>query len=348
MRPRIEKRNHLRGYAHALWSDAFGRCLSPGGSCANPPIKAHSVQRRGPMGIVSRGGHVVMLHQRLDLEKGPTISFESVGVRKATTFTGLCAAHDAALFKQVDLNPGQLKDEQSRFLHAYRAVLRETHVCLESAVKLQSIYLKKCDLGLADPDVPTRAGLFAAERLAVAYETWLYKEHIDQAFVRGDLGVFSHDLLDLGKTGPCVAVSSLFSLDEVKEAEDTPRVALSVIPVPDGRTYALLSYTHRDLTAARARLEPILTATDRRQHYLLSRLILERSDNIIINPRLYALWGEGRRNAIRRFFEATILENAQDFDDERLNLFDRDPGQGPSRPKEVKEGQKGKRDKLLP
>jgi hypothetical protein len=318
---RSEKKERLKGHAYAVWSARFGRCLAPGGSCTNHPIRAHTLQRQGPIRLLSLDGHVVMLRQRLDLEKGPTISFESLGVKKATVFTGLCAEHDSALFERIDLHPVRVDEPECLFLHAYRAVLRETHVCLEVAAKLQSVYQRQCDLELVDPDVATRGGLFAVERMVVAYETWLYKEHIDRAFLQGNLAVLSHDVIDLGETGPCIGVSSLFSLDEVQVADDSARVALNVIPVAGG-TYAVLSYIDRDRNAARAWLRPVLAATGRHQRYLLSRLILERSDNIVISPALYARWSEERREAVRRFFVATILRNEADFQDERLNLFD--------------------------
>lgn len=323
MESRSEKKKRLKGHAYAVWKAGFGRCLAPGGSCTNQPIRAHSIQRQGPISLLSRDGHVVMLRQRLDLEKGPTIAFESVGVKKATVFTGLCAEHDSTLFERIDLHPLRVDDAKSLFLHAYRAVLRETHVCLEAAAKLQSVYQKQCDLELVDRNVPTRGGLFAVERIVVAYETWLYKEHIDRALLQGDLAVLSHDVIDLGETGPCIGVSSLFSLDEVQVANDSARVALNVIPVPGG-TYAALSYIDRDRDAARAWLRPVLEATGRRQRYLLSRLILERSDNIVINPALYAQWSEERREVVRSFFATTILKNETDFQDEGLNLFDQD------------------------
>jgi len=310
----------LKGHAYAVWSARFGRCLAPGGSCANQPIGAHSVQQQGPIRLLSRDGHVVMLRQRLDLDKGPTISFERVGIKKATVFTGLCAKHDSTLFKRIDLHAVRADDAESLFLHAYRAVLRETHVCLEFATKLQSVYRRKCDLGLVDRNVSTPEGLLAMERLIVAYETRLYKESFDQAYLRGDLAAISHDVLDLGETGPCVGVSSLFSLDEVRVGDDSARVGLNVIPVA-GRTLVVLSYIDRDRDAARAWLTPILAATGRCQRYLLSRLILERSENIVINPALYAKWSDERRKVVLRFFGGTILNNDPNFDDERLNLF---------------------------
>lgn len=323
MESRSEKRKRLKGHAYAVWNACAGRCLAPGGSCTNQPIRAHSVQRQGPISLLSRDGHVVMLRQRLDLENVPTISFKSVGVKRATAFTGLCAEHDSSLFKRIDLHPVRVDDPESLFLHAYRAVLRETHVCWKAAAKLQSVYQKQCDLNLVDRNVPTRGGLFAVDRIVLASHTQLYKEHIDQGFLQGDLAVLSHDVIDLGKTGPCVGASSLFSLDDIQVGDDSARVALNVIPA-DGGTYAVLSYTKRDRDAARAWLTLVLTATGRYQRYLLSRLILERSDNFVINPGLYARWSDERREAIRSFFVETIFKKDGHFEDQRLNLFDQD------------------------
>lgn len=323
MESRSEKKKRLKNHAYAAWNASFGQCLAPGSSCTNPPIRAHSVQRQGPIRLLSYNGRVVMLRQRLDLEQGPTISFESVGVKKATVFTGLCAEHDSALFEHIDLHPIRVDDAESLFLYAYRAVLRETHVCLEVAAKLQAVYQTQCDLDLTDRNVPTRGGLFALDRMLVAYDTWRYKEHIDHGFLQGDLAVLSHDLIDLGKTDPCIAVSSLFSVDEAQVAGDSARVALNVIPVAGGN-YAVLSYIERDRDIARAWLTPLLAASGCRQRYLLSRLILERSDNIVISPTLYGQWSEERREVVRHFFEATTLKNDADCEDERLNLFDKD------------------------
>jgi hypothetical protein len=276
------------------------------------------------MRLLSDHGHVVMLRQRLDLDGGPRVSFESVGVKKATVFTGLCAEHDFSLFERIDRDCLRPEGMECLFLHAYRAILRETHVCLEAAVKLQLTYQEQCDLDLVDRNVPSRGGLYAVERMTTAYETFLYKEQIDEAFLRGDLCVLSHDVIHLGQTGPCLAVSSLFSLDELEGANDTVRVVLNVIAVPGGGTYAVLSYVGHDREVARVWLAPVLTASGRKQRYLLSRLILERSENMVISPQLYARLSEDRRDVVRRFFAATILKNDNDFHDERLNLSDLD------------------------
>jgi hypothetical protein len=242
-------------------------------------------------------------------------------MRKATVFTGLCAHHDTCLFRPIDANVLDFRNPEHLFLLAYRAVLRETHVSIEAAIRLQSVYLKKIELGLADPNNPTRWERFVVYRLIVGYETWLYKTMFDEAFQHRELTAVRHDVVDLGQTDPCVAVSSLFSLDDVRVKDDVARVVLTVLPTSKGRTVAVLSYAHRDARKARTRLRPLLHARGEQQRYLLSRLILERSDNVVFSPTLVERLGDERRNIIVRFFEATILRNDTEYEDDRLNLF---------------------------
>jgi hypothetical protein len=136
-----------------------------------------------------------------------------------------------------------------------------------------------------------------------------------------DLTAVQHDVVDLGQTDPCIAVSSLFSLDDVRVQDDVARVALTVLPTSTGRTVAVMSYADRDARKARTRLWPVLRARGERQRYLLSRLILERSDNVVFSPALVERLSDERRDIIVRFFEATILRNDTEYEDDRLNLF---------------------------
>jgi hypothetical protein len=319
---RRRKRNQLKGYAYRTWSGPFGRCIAPGVECLGEPIRAHSVQRQGPLRLVSADGHVVMLRQRLDLDQGPTYDFENVGVNKATVFTGLCSDHDLRLFTVIDRHPLDRANAEQLFLYAYRAVLRETHVSIESAAKVQGVYQEKCRLGLADPNVPTRSGILAVERMVVAYETWLYKEVFDDALLAGQYDELVYDCIDLGKTSPCIAVSSLFSLDEVQVADDVARVALTVLPSEDGRSHGLLAYLRRDSAPARKWLDPLLSGPPQTQRYLLSRLILERCDNVALSPVVFAGWSPEKRAVIRDFWASTVLRNNDQFRDIRLDLFE--------------------------
>jgi hypothetical protein len=163
--------------------------------------------------------------------------------------------------------------------------------------------------------------MFVVNRLIVGCETWLYKTMFDDAFTHRDSTAVQHDVIDLDQTGPCIAVSSLFSLDDVGVKDDVARVALTVLPTSKGRTVVVISYARRDARKARTRLRPLLHAQGERQRYLLSRLILERSDNVVFSPTLVERLGDERQNIIVRFFEATILRNDTEYEDDRLNLF---------------------------
>jgi hypothetical protein len=144
---------------------------------------------------------------------------------------------------------------------------------------------------------------------------------IDEAFQNRDFAALQHDTIDLGQTEPCIAVSSLFSLDDVRVKDDVARVALTVIPTPKRHTVAVMSYIRRDAPNARLRLRSVLHARGERQRYLLSRLVLERSDNIVFNPAIVEQFSAEQREIIVRFFEATVLRNDKEYQDKRLNLF---------------------------
>jgi hypothetical protein len=261
-----------------------------------------------------------MLRQRIDLDRGPSYDFKSVGINKATVFTGLCGDHDLRLFAAIDRHPINLSSAEQLFLFAYRAVLRETHVSNESAAKLLAVYQEKCRLGLADPNAPTGSAMFAISRGIRAYETWLYKEAFDEVLIAKDFDEFTYDCLDMGRTRPCIAVSSLFSLDEVAVGDDVARVALTVLP-EGGRSYALLAYRRQDCLPAREWLRPLLTGSVESQRYFLSRLILERCDNVAVSPMEFSTWSSEKREVIREFWASTVLGNNGHFNDTRLDLF---------------------------
>jgi hypothetical protein len=304
------------------WHKPFGKCIGPW-QCGKPPIRAHSVQRAGPLSLLAAQGRVIMFRQRFDFPRPPRIDFERIGVSKATIFTGLCAEHDVNLFRPLDQSIGMPASAESLFLLAYRAVLRETHVCNEVAYKLQRAYLKQIELGLADPNLLSEGGLFATHRLAIAYETWTYKESLEDVLFTEDFAAMKHDVLVLGTTGPCVAVSSLFSIARTNSVNDNTRIVVNVLPTPEGETFVVFSYMPADAESGREEIRALLSAKGAKQKYLVSRLLLEHCENIVIGLDHFSRFSEEKRGIIKDFFTATILANsAASFRDKRLDLFD--------------------------
>src|SRR2546429_9395551 len=99
---KVTAKKTLTAHAFHTWAAPFGRCLAAPGDCNKSPIRAHSLQRQRELRLLSVDGHVVMLNQRIYADAPPRISFERVRIRKATTFTGLCAYHDNSLFRPIE------------------------------------------------------------------------------------------------------------------------------------------------------------------------------------------------------------------------------------------------------
>ena len=299
---------------------AFRQCLEPMEACEAEAIRAHSVQNSNGLDLLARDGHVIML--RIIHQQGgePTVDWEPVGRNSATTFTGLCAQHDSSIFRAIDTIPLDLSSAEQLFLFAYRSVLREMHAVIEGAMRLQTAYLRRVDRGKSPADRPDHHGLRATEALSNAYDTYVYKRSLDRALLERDFGVLMHKHLYLEASPPSIAVSSLFSLDDMPWPDDVARVILNVIPTREG-THAIFSFLVGDADIAAQYLHRVLTATESYQKYLLSKLVLQNCDNIVIAPPYFERLSEVRKNKMREFFENTIVQNGSDYEDENLYLF---------------------------
>jgi hypothetical protein len=317
----IRARREFQGEVLRAWNARYGQCLAPSG-CDEPPIAAHTIQKSGALRLLETKGHVVMLRMRhAPLPKPPKVSFESVGTSKASVFTGLCSQHDASLFAPVD-SVVLPTTQDELFLQAYRAVLGEVHSCNEIATKLQHGYNEEIARGFSHPDNISPRGLYATQRMVIAYETWLYKEILDDALRRRDFSMLEHDVVPLGPTGPCVAASALFDLPEHNAQQESVRVAFTVLPTPAGETFAFFSYTPDDTAPARRLLERMLGAEPPHRTREVSRVILERCQNFALAPAAFDRFSDAKRATVRDFFLRTLLEDAPaEFDHPHLDLF---------------------------
>ena len=297
----------------------LNRCHEPDEKCTEPAIRAHSIASGNVLKRMSHDGHVVALQLRLRHPHPPEVRFHRIGNNKATTFTGLCARHDNALFRVIDDHLPDIKDAEHLFLLAYRATLREYHVALEAACMVQSTYLKRVAVGLSPPSEPDPTGLLAIDQLHKAYDCYEFKRNFDQLYLANDWNNLEHRVLVFPSQSPSIAVSSLFSLDEL-DAPHLPRVVLNVFP-SNANVVAVFSAIPKDAQFADVYLQRLLTAEPYLQRYLLSKLILQCCDNFVVHPHYYASMSLERRAAVCGFFSLTLLKNEEDHEDRRLYLF---------------------------
>ena len=318
------------------------RCHEPTETCDQQAIRAHSIPSGTVLNRLSRSGHVIMPHMKLKVPPPSEISFKLAGKNNATTFSGLCAQHDNDLFHPIDDQLPDVNNKIHLFLLAYRAILREYHMVLQNAIRFQSTYRKQVEVGLSSGNEPSGPGIIATANILNAYECYQYKRHFDRYYMSCDWSQLEHYVLLFQNQQPSIAVSSMFSLDDV-DASETPRVTLSVFPMDTG-VAVILSAIQRDTPFVHMYLQRLLTSEPHFQKYLLSKLILESCDNFVIAPQYYDQMSQDRKRAITQFYVDTIPtdpwlakpwafgsewarirqanpKNAWDHEDERLYLF---------------------------
>jgi hypothetical protein len=312
------KRNELKRRVFELHKLSVQRCLEPSEECDLPAIRAHSIQNAITLDQLCSDGHVIM--PRLKANAG--VAFESVGRNQATTFTGLCGQHDQAIFAPIDKTAIDIRNNEHLFLLAYRSVLREVHASLTAAVKLQLGFQEKVGLGLVRGDVPTPDGLRAVGHIANSYDSYLYKREFDVAYSTRKFGRIQHVRFFEGGRLPSVAVSALFSLDEIVVGDDVARVALNVFPAAGG-AMIVFSFLREHAIYIRPFLRPFKRSSGDQLLEMLSVRVLNSCENFVIAPRFWHAISDSDRSAIQDLFAESLLVDASDLGNRHITLFDR-------------------------
>ena len=299
----------------------FNKCLEPSMKCENKAIKAHSVQNSRILENLTENGHVVTFKRKIDKDLGPQIDFGLIGRNTATTFTGLCVHHDQSIFSAIDNQELNINNKKHLFLISYRSVHRELHATMSAASKIQSAYLQRVDLGLDSADHPSEAGMTAIGKMMISWETWKYKTDYDEAFLNEDYDLICHDTFAISINQPTIAVSALFSMDDIEFEDYALRIVLNVMPVSQNQTVIIFSYRKRETEIARAALDRVLNSSGPYQLYEISRLILNNCENFVLAPQYFKDWPETKKETIRDYFVRTILKGDNEFQSSDIYLF---------------------------
>lgn len=309
--------NDLRKFRFDLLKAEVRRCLGPG-ECTRSPIRAHSIQQAGVLQLLARAGHVIQF-KCVPTQHETEIKTARVGVRKASTFYGLCGQHDADIFRPLETTNFDPSNREHLFLLAYRATLKELFACVNAAADLQVAYRKRVEIGWSPRDRPDPAGSFAMSRMIVAYETYQFKEILDSALENRSFDAISHDVYVYPGLRPTFAVRAMISIDEVQTDLGSGHVTLTVLP-RDGDVCVIVSYPSDEAAAVRPWLQDLRETVGFHQRYEISKMILQRCDNIVFAPAFFENLAPSRRHAIERFFVQTMYgSEGQDAPD--LYLF---------------------------
>jgi hypothetical protein len=213
----------------------YKKCLHPYLDCNTDAIRAHSVSNAASLGMIAQNNHVYQFAMRIE-GNGPVCRLEKIGRNKASTFTGLCADHDAELFQPIDREELSLEDPEQLFLIAYRSVTRELHVCLEGAMRIQNSYQRLVAEGKISNEESSPQGQAAYQHILKAWAAWKYRyKYFDLDIVKRKYRNLRHSIFMIADEKPCVAASAFLSVEPKPWGNVHPAVALNIIPL--GPTY---------------------------------------------------------------------------------------------------------------
>lgn len=306
-------RRKLFGTALGKMKVPLNVCLSPDGSCTEDAIRAHSVQNSRMLEALQQSGHVIA--PRLDLSAtGARVSFQSVGRNQATTFHGLCSAHDTALFAPIETHDLNLNSAEHLFLLSYRAVLKEAHATRKSARDTQSGYQAGVQAGIF-PNAPCPPGMLAVEHMSLAFLTHLHKEHYDGLYNSAQWDALEHFIVDL-RTPPSLAVNSLLSTGSYSDATDSLAYAtLNVFPLHE-TTYLVFSHLREHRRQFNRSFKRFLQSGEIKRK--LSYLVLKRCENFVLSPKVYDAFSEAQVEQCVRFYHRNVGNQEREPEDPSL------------------------------
>ncbi len=277
-------------------------------SCARDYGRCHSVSRRAALEPISEGGHVVGLNLSFDAalrnEGAPHVS--PIGVHRASTFYGLCAAHDDQLFKQIDL-PGAAIDSEGALLYLYRALCHEMY---KKEWSIETSRLLQAELGFH--------GDHAALALGSAWAVMSLMEFLE----RCESSLVSHDYSQVGyaafvsESAPYLVASSVWfpdrdfhgrQLQQLPQVDHVPGCIAAFALPHQGKSLVLLVW-HRDTQwCTDLMLHSLATAfAPEAMGAALVRMIMCTSENVFFRPS----WWAGRSESDRRLYQSFWRESA--------------------------------------
>ncbi len=309
----IRTHNKLKSYR--------GPCMYPI-KCNNPSVRAHAVQRRGPLALVAEGGFVVAPDKEgaKNLGDEPQMRIKRTGWKEATTFRGLCSNHDS-MFAPVESGTLNYSDSEHTFLLAYRACMKTVYE-LNRGVLWQQFGAEELEKqGLIPPKQINPLRIQAQHFAAAARMAEAFKDILDKAYLGGAYTRLEDEVFDVPGQGGVVASSGMFAdRDEPGGAPAFMMVNL----VPEAKRHVLLiSYLRAQREAHRPYIDMIKTRFGLSLRQQISRLVVMRLRSFALRPSMWRSFPSGQQEAItaalaRPEFAGDLAGGS----DPKVNLFE--------------------------
>lgn len=277
-------------------------CLAPGAmrmSCSGTIVAAHSVQRNGcGLCMIAESGHVLSFAP--DSATGqPRMTM--IGIRRASTFTGFCRYHDAAIFAPIETRPFSFEPSQV-FLHLYRALCRELFHKESSHEFTDTLAARN----LPGQRIVQSFGAGTHRGLA---ELRVLKHELDVMLMNSDYSRLRYLVCETSQT-PSILVSSWISIDRgfqgqiIQRLDDRSNLLhgtmLSIIPRRDAG-YVIFAWLD-DRPAATRFIRSLDRVADTELAESLLHFAFEFSDNVYCRPSWWNSLPRDAQDSLERHY----------------------------------------------
>ena len=278
-----------------------GYCSVPateGDPCSPSITRAHTVQRRGGLGLIADEGHVLTVKPTMKamIETEGKPGPRRIGVGSASVFPGFCGKHDSALFKPIEGKQLTI-DAEAAFLFAYRAVAYERFA---KATQMKSVDVQR-EMDRGHPFwkqaiIQRQLHVLLAGIRVGMRDVDHWKSLYDERLRSGELGDFHFLALRFDTLLPFVAASAFhaeYDLNGVllqrlgRGAPEFEHMSVNVTAF-EGETVLVLGWIGGEDGPAALLARSFLEVPDVRKADALLRLLFVQSDNIYLNPGWWA------------------------------------------------------------
>lgn len=331
--------NKLRN--EVIYSGCYHKC----DQCSEKIIKAHSIQNNRILNKLSLNGEV--LYFQLDSVDDETANakFElnSIGRRKATTFTGFCGKHDNEIFKPIEENDYVIGNKEQEFLFAYRALAKEYHAKMSEKnlhdrfIELANTggieKLKKYFPGIRKYQIKEIEEMYRMQKRAIddsIKTNEYYKNAMNMSLERKKFNRIYTMVITFDEEYP-ISVSSTFGLERdlndniVNNLKDFSKMIkplmLTVIP-QNGKTYILISCYQKDKELYRGFFKQLDTKEYEDKKVIISNIILTYCENFVVSPDAWEKREAEEKREMMELFNDTILKIDKKISiNKKVNLF---------------------------
>lgn len=279
--------------------------------CTGKIINAHTVSKSSSLKSISENGHVLKYSAEMNFKSGPKYKLTSVGINKASTFTGFCSLHDKKLFSPIE--DEAFKPSLSKtFLVTYRGVARELFA--KSFATQAFDFMKTLDKGRGPSAQRMIQGvssaLFDNNDLTTKDLNYI-KFKLDEMLLSGDYSGLDYIVFTLDSPPPimgCSIVGPTFDFEGKKaqhfsnSADKIPDYMALNSFSSDGKGYIVLSWLNEHhktcIKLVRQFFQKKLSADS------LAGLMMILIENIFISP----IWWNSLTNSAQKMIESMCAQ----------------------------------------